>query len=484
MGERSYLAIGDVLALLREEFPDVTISKIRFLESRGLLDPERTPSGYRKFYEPDVDRLRWILRQQREHFLPLKVIKGRLENGMTRPGRAGAPPVRDGRPAAGTRGRAGSGRCCRDRRHRPRECPGGAGGAGTDGRGRLLGRWSAERRAGADRPWRGVRPGGPRRRAGVADQDATATGHGEPPRRPAPRFEAPGRARRHRQSRSPASRRAGAPSRTRESQMPARRSWPASRPSRRPGGRVPTSRRAGPSAPRRARRPGCPVPGSRGRASPLPSSRAPAASRWQASRSSRASGSSQAARWRACTAMTRTPSSSPSSPPASRPMASRPGISGLQARRRPPDRALRPSRHAAAAAAEPRGTSACDRGALRARRARRSAHAVLLPSDASRADRGVSQPQEPVRTLLDADELAAIARRLGGEIAARLSRRRRARRPFEGSVCFLADLVRELPGPLRARLPRPFVLRRRPHAGARRQGPRPRGSRPRRRRRA
>ena len=85
MGERSYLAIGDVLALLREEFPDVTISKIRFLESRGLLDPERTPSGYRKFYEPDVDRLRWILRQQREHFLPLKVIKGRLENGMSDP---------------------------------------------------------------------------------------------------------------------------------------------------------------------------------------------------------------------------------------------------------------------------------------------------------------------------------------------------------------------------------------------------------------
>jgi len=83
VGERSYLAIGDVLALLREEFPDITISKIRFLESRGLLVPERTPSGYRKFYEPDVERLRWILRQQREHFLPLKVIKGRLENGMT-----------------------------------------------------------------------------------------------------------------------------------------------------------------------------------------------------------------------------------------------------------------------------------------------------------------------------------------------------------------------------------------------------------------
>jgi DNA-binding transcriptional MerR regulator len=85
MGERSYLAIGDVLALLREEFPDITISKIRFLESRGLLVPERTPSGYRKFYEPDVERLRWILRQQREHFLPLKVIKGRLEKGMSDP---------------------------------------------------------------------------------------------------------------------------------------------------------------------------------------------------------------------------------------------------------------------------------------------------------------------------------------------------------------------------------------------------------------
>jgi DNA-binding transcriptional MerR regulator len=67
-----------VLTLLKDEFPDVTISKIRFLESQGLLDPERTPSGYRKFYDNDVARLRWILRQQREHFLPLKVIKGRL----------------------------------------------------------------------------------------------------------------------------------------------------------------------------------------------------------------------------------------------------------------------------------------------------------------------------------------------------------------------------------------------------------------------
>jgi DNA-binding transcriptional MerR regulator len=81
MTDRSHLSIGEVLSLLQEEFPDVTISKIRFLESQGLLDPERTPSGYRKFYEDDIARLRWILIQQRENFLPLKVIKDRLAAG-------------------------------------------------------------------------------------------------------------------------------------------------------------------------------------------------------------------------------------------------------------------------------------------------------------------------------------------------------------------------------------------------------------------
>jgi DNA-binding transcriptional MerR regulator len=78
VAERSYLSIGQVLELLKQEFPDLTISKIRFLESQGLLDPERTPSGYRKFYAPDIERLRFILRAQHEHYLPLKVIKGRL----------------------------------------------------------------------------------------------------------------------------------------------------------------------------------------------------------------------------------------------------------------------------------------------------------------------------------------------------------------------------------------------------------------------
>lgn len=80
-GEQAHLSIGEVLGLLQEEFPDVTISKIRFLEAQGLLDPERSPSGYRKFREDDIDRIRWILLQQRDHFLPLKVIKERLASG-------------------------------------------------------------------------------------------------------------------------------------------------------------------------------------------------------------------------------------------------------------------------------------------------------------------------------------------------------------------------------------------------------------------
>ena len=78
-GSGAHLSIGEVLAELRDEFPDITISKIRFLESQGLIDPERTPSGYRKFYDQDLARLRWILHQQKENFLPLKVIKERLD---------------------------------------------------------------------------------------------------------------------------------------------------------------------------------------------------------------------------------------------------------------------------------------------------------------------------------------------------------------------------------------------------------------------
>jgi DNA-binding transcriptional MerR regulator len=78
MPVRSYLSIGEVLLALKTEFPDITISKIRFLEGEGLIEPERTASGYRKFYEHDVERLRQILRMQRDEYLPLKVIKERL----------------------------------------------------------------------------------------------------------------------------------------------------------------------------------------------------------------------------------------------------------------------------------------------------------------------------------------------------------------------------------------------------------------------
>jgi DNA-binding transcriptional MerR regulator len=91
---RSYMSIGEVLVMLKTEFPDVTISKIRFLEGEGLIDPERTPSGYRKFYDKDIERLRGILRMQRDEYLPLKVIKDRIDQSEE--------PASTGRPATGS----------------------------------------------------------------------------------------------------------------------------------------------------------------------------------------------------------------------------------------------------------------------------------------------------------------------------------------------------------------------------------------------
>ncbi|POX58577.1 MerR family transcriptional regulator [Streptomyces sp. Ru62] len=73
------MSIGTVLNVLRDEFPEVTISKIRFLESEGLIEPQRTPSGYRKFSAGDVERLGHVLRMQRDHYLPLKVIREHLD---------------------------------------------------------------------------------------------------------------------------------------------------------------------------------------------------------------------------------------------------------------------------------------------------------------------------------------------------------------------------------------------------------------------
>lgn len=85
---RSSLTIGAVLAVLSEDFPGITISKIRFLESEGLLTPARTASGYRTYSEADVERLRYILTAQRDHFWPLKVIREALDamdRGLTPP---------------------------------------------------------------------------------------------------------------------------------------------------------------------------------------------------------------------------------------------------------------------------------------------------------------------------------------------------------------------------------------------------------------
>lgn len=75
------MSIGAVLEQLRPDFPEVTISKIRFLESEGLIRPARTDSGYRQFASDDIERLRFVLQSQRDHYLPLKVIKEQLDAG-------------------------------------------------------------------------------------------------------------------------------------------------------------------------------------------------------------------------------------------------------------------------------------------------------------------------------------------------------------------------------------------------------------------
>lgn len=107
MATRSYMSIGEVLVALKAEFPDVTISKIRFLEGEGLVEPERTPSGYRKFREDDVERLRRILRMQRDEYLPLKVIKQRLDK--TKQETPARRPATQGRSADEDAGSAAAG---------------------------------------------------------------------------------------------------------------------------------------------------------------------------------------------------------------------------------------------------------------------------------------------------------------------------------------------------------------------------------------
>ena len=122
----SPLSIGSVLDALRADFPEITISKIRFLESEGLIRPARTPAGYRQFSHADVVRLRFVLSAQRDHYLPLKVIRARLDEfdrnpvdgGPTLPGEtpggadgalATAAPPESGGPSFGGPGLGGPG---------------------------------------------------------------------------------------------------------------------------------------------------------------------------------------------------------------------------------------------------------------------------------------------------------------------------------------------------------------------------------------
>jgi len=91
------LSIGELISHLKDEFPDLTVSKVRFLEGKGLINPGRSSSGYRSFSDEDIARLRYILQQQRDHFLPLKVIKSKLtmwERGeeLPVPAPTGPPP--------------------------------------------------------------------------------------------------------------------------------------------------------------------------------------------------------------------------------------------------------------------------------------------------------------------------------------------------------------------------------------------------------
>lgn len=109
--QSSLRSIGQVLASLKNEFDDISISKIRFLESVGLISPQRAPSGYRRYTEADVNRLRYILRIQKTQYLPLKVIREHLESmdrGLESPRLDAAPSQPDDNGAKGSNGDKGS----------------------------------------------------------------------------------------------------------------------------------------------------------------------------------------------------------------------------------------------------------------------------------------------------------------------------------------------------------------------------------------
>jgi DNA-binding transcriptional MerR regulator len=97
LSHRATYSISAVLDALRGEFPGLSVSKLRYLEDQGLVAPERTASGYRRYSESDVERVAWVLAQQRDHFLPLRVIRSRLD-AMDAAGDGYGAAVRGPRP--------------------------------------------------------------------------------------------------------------------------------------------------------------------------------------------------------------------------------------------------------------------------------------------------------------------------------------------------------------------------------------------------
>ena len=162
-GATGTMSIGEVLGILKPEFPDITVSKIRFLEGAGLVQPDRSASGYRKFSEDDVARLRFVLRAQRDQYLPLRVIRQRLTDleqvgGLdTKAGQAGGGAAGAEASAAGSPGAVRPGA----------EADPGSGAAGSGATGTGPGAGSSGASASGNRsPGAGAaEPGGARARA-------------------------------------------------------------------------------------------------------------------------------------------------------------------------------------------------------------------------------------------------------------------------------------------------------------------------------
>jgi hypothetical protein len=170
-GATGTMSIGEVLGILKPEFPDITVSKIRFLEGAGLVQPDRSASGYRKFSEDDVARLRFVLRAQRDQYLPLRVIRQRLTD-LERVGGldpSGAPLGAAG-PDAGAPGQGGPGRSGQG------AAGSGAAGAGAAGAGAGAGVGTA--RAGAGAAGAGAGAGSPGTAAGATGAIGAGPGTG------------------------------------------------------------------------------------------------------------------------------------------------------------------------------------------------------------------------------------------------------------------------------------------------------------------